>query len=111
MNISTSSTIPRTNSERSIIADHFWRVMLEPYPRLPLATDILVANQDLVEEILTWPNRPNNVSRRLMLSVLFHSRKRLPKGSAAFRAVCFALAETLSRSLSSLRDGQASSSS
>lgn len=96
MNTSTSNTdtLPR---QRNAIAREFWEAMEDK--NYSLADGILAANDDLVSEVLIWPQRPRNC-RSLIQLFLNYLIEHLPIDRAARVAVCSRVAKLLSCVLS-----------
>jgi hypothetical protein len=109
MNTSTSNTIRTipTGDQTFAVVRHFWAVVTEPYSRRELARDILVANPDIVKEILHWPQRPSEsqLNPRLLIWILSHSAARMQRGLDARNVVCTELARLLSCVRTSRKDG------
>lgn len=101
------------NRQTEAVARRFWNIVSSQYPNWNEVWAVLLANTDILKEILTWPQRPRKDQPipgplRSLLRLLIELQ---PIESAAKRAVYLLLADSDLSDPTSLADGPDGSSS
>ena len=93
--------------QEAAVAKEFWQAIEDK--NTDLYRSIAMANPDLIEVILRYPNRPQKLDGKYYRLVLSFLAPLTPAGSTARHAVCSELVNHLSCFRSSPKDGQESS--